>query len=64
MEMVLNNGFCEMTETEMTVIEGGSEWYDVVGNIGFMGCAIGAAVLSGTPLGLVVLGATCLWGLH
>lgn len=64
MEMVLNNGFCEMTEAELTEIEGGSEWYDVVGNIGFIGCTIGAAALSGTPLGWAALGAACLWGLH
>lgn len=64
MEMKLNNGFCEMTESELAVIEGGTNWYDVVGNIGFVGCTMGSVVLSGTTLGWAALVAACVWGFH
>ena len=36
MEMVLNNGFCEMSQDEMMLLEGG----DVLKNVGYGGATV------------------------
>ncbi len=61
MSMVLNNGFCEMTENEMMELEGGSFW-DVLGNCGAIVCTVGSMALGTTPLGLAAAGTALLWG--
>ena len=59
MDMVLNNGFCEMTENEMMVIEGGDFWR----NLGYFGatvCCIGSVLTTG-GLAAVAAGTAAGW---
>ncbi len=63
MEMVLNNGFCEMSQNEIMDIDGGA-WWNVVGNIGAGICAIGATALGvSNPVGAAATVAVLVWGL-
>lgn len=63
MEKVSSNGFYEMSQEEMLVVDGGTQWYNVVGNCGAILCGIGAVALAGTPVGWAALGASLLWTL-
>lgn len=64
MEMISSNGFCELSQDEMVMVDGGTAWYTVVGNCGFIGCTIGAVALAGTPVGWAALGAATLWSVY
>lgn len=49
MKLVLNNGFCEMTQNEVMEIDGGVDWYSIGMGVsmtagGFIGGAIGSCV--------------------
>lgn len=61
MEMVLNNGFCEMTEGETMVCAGGGFW-EFLGNCGAIVCTVGGMALGTTPLGLAATGTALIWG--
>ena len=37
MEMALNNGFCEMTEDEMLLLDGGIDWESIGCGLGILG---------------------------
>ncbi len=61
MEMVLSNGFCEISQDEMMEIEGGA-WWDVVGNIAAGICTVGASVLGiSNPVGATATVAALIW---
>lgn len=50
--MVLNNGFCEISQEEMRVVEGGISWddvgfYIVTGSGAIIGAAVGTAICLG-----------------
>lgn len=62
MSMVLNNGFCEMTENEMMELEGGG-WLSAIGAfLGgiFVGGTPVACALGGPGAGSVTFGLGCL----
>ncbi|CCY61230.1 hypothetical protein G4313_11655 [Coprococcus eutactus] len=46
MEMVLNNGFCEMSQDEIMLLEGGGVWRHI-GYAGATVCCIMACVATG-----------------
>ena len=52
MEMTLNNGFCEMSQDEMLVVDGGFDIGSAAA--GWIGAKVGGAV--GGPVGAVVGG--------
>lgn len=56
MEMVLNNGFCELANDEIMLTEGGFDFVDIAGSAicGYAGGKVGAAI--GGPIGGVVGG--------
>lgn len=64
MEIVLNNGFCEITSEEQLYIDGGIDWNLVGGTIAtgsgaYIGANIGSAAGPvGTVVGGIVGGAT------
>lgn len=59
--MVLSNGFCEISQDEMMVVDGGA-WWNVVGNIAAGVCSIGATVLGVTnPVGATATVAALVW---
>lgn len=61
MSMVLNNGFCEMTENEMMELEGGGWFSGVMAFVGGVGMAASPALgLFFSPgTGMAVFSASC-----
>ena len=57
MSMVLNNGFCEMTENEMMELEGG-KWYDAIFAFGsgIVSTISVCGLLSGSGAGIATMG--------
>lgn len=62
MEMVMSNGFAELSEEEMETVEGGGFW-TVVGDTCAIAAVIGGCVVGG-PLGAAAAAAATYYGFN